>query len=138
MATLSDWQTRTSRLQDDLIQLENLIDSSERNSRGTRDLIRAVNDLERNKAVLETKEKEFEQTAATFDREFLERKSEYSDPFKPDKLYTIQDFVFFFFFVSYCIFVLALSLTMPSEQGKILLGGFVLLLVLFALIMRYA
>jgi hypothetical protein len=138
MATLSDWQTRTSRLQDDIVQLENLIESSDRNSRGTRELIRSVNDLEKTKAALETKQKDFEQTAATFDREFLERKSEYSDPFKPDKLYTIQDFVFFFFFVSYCIFVLALSLTMPSDQGKILIGGFVLLLVSFALIMRYA
>lgn len=138
MATLSDWQTRTSRLQDDILQLQNLVESSERNSRGTRELVRSVNDLERTKAVLETKEKDFEQSAATFDREFLDRKSEYSDPFKPDKLYTIQDFVFFFFFVSFAIFVLALSLTLPQEQGKILIGGFILLLVSFALIIRYA
>lgn len=138
MATLSDWQDRYTRIKDNIIQLQNLVESSEKNSRGTRDLIRAVNDLERNKAALETKEKDYEQSAATFDREFLERKSEYSDPFKPEKLYTMQDFVLFFFFVSYCIFIVALALTLTEEKGKILLGGFILLLVIFALIIRYA
>ena len=138
MTTLSDWKDRFARLNDSILQLDALVESSEKNTRGTDDLVKAVDELEKKKAILETKEKDYEQTAATFDREFLERKSEFSDPFEPDRFYTIQDFVFLFFFVSYSLLLVALALTVPSQQGKILLGGFIVLLIVFALIMRYA
>lgn len=138
MATLSDWQDRYSRLSDGILQLQNLVESSVKNSRSTTELIREVKKLEKRKAVLEVKEKDYEQKAATFDRDFLERKTDFPDPFSPDKLYTVQDFILFFFFVSYCIFVLAVSLTFSGQQGKILLGGFAILLLVYALIIRYA
>lgn len=138
MATLSDWRDRYNRLSDRILQIENLVESYVKNTRGTQDLIDAVDSLEKKKAILESKEKDFEQSAATFDREFLERKAGFPDPFYPDKLYTVQDFIFFFFFVSYAIFIVALALTFTEQQGKILGGGFILLLVFFALIIRYA
>lgn len=138
MATLSDWRDRYNRLSDRILQIENLVESYVKNTRGTQDLIDAVDSLEKKKAILESKEKDFEQSAATFDREFLERKAGFPDPFYPDKLYTVQDFIFFFFFVSYAIFIVALALTFTDQQGKILGGGFILLLVFFALIIRYA
>jgi hypothetical protein len=138
MTTLSDWRDRYSRLTDGILQLETLVENSVRNTRGTQELIEAVDKLQAKKGTLEAKQKDSEQSAATFDREFLERKAGFPDPFYPDKLYTIQDFLFFFFFLSYSIFIVALALTAPSATGKILGGGFILLLVLLALIFRYA
>lgn len=138
MTTLSDWKDRYSRLSDGIQQLQILVENSVRNTRGTQDLIAAVDKLNERKGTLEAKQKDLDQTAATFDREFLDRKAAMPDPFVPDKLYTIQDFLFFFFFLSYLLFVVALALTFPASPGKILIGGFVLLLILFALIIRYA
>lgn len=138
MATLSDWQDRYSRLSDGILQLQNLVESSVRNTRATQDLILAVDSLKKKKAILESKEKDYEQVAATADRDFLERKSGFPDPFYPDKLYTIQDFIFFFFFVSYIILTVALILTFRQKLGSILGASFVVFLLSFALILRYA
>ncbi len=138
MATLSDWKDRYSRLSDGILQLQNLVESSVRNTRGTQELIEAVDSLEKRKGTLEAKQKDLEQSASTFDREFIERKAGFPDPFTPSKLYTIQDFLLFFFFISFSIFILACALTFPTMQGKVLGGGFILLLVSIALIMRYA
>jgi uncharacterized protein YlxW (UPF0749 family) len=138
MTTLSDWESRYNRLNAGIDQVQKLVESYTKNNRATKDLVQAVDSLKKRKATLDSKEKDYEQAAATFDRDFLERKSDFPEPFKADKLYTIQDFILFFFFISYCIFVVALSLTFRSSQGKILGGGFVLLLLIFALIIRYA
>ena len=138
MTTLSDWRDRYSRLSDGINQLQTLVENSARNTRATQDLIQAVDKLNERKGTLEAKQKDLEQTAATFDREFLDRKAEMPDPFVPDKLYTIQDFLLFFFFLSYLLFVVALALTFPSASGKMLGGGFILLLLIFSLIIRYA
>lgn len=138
MGTLSDWQDRYSRLSDGILQLQNLVESSVKNTKETQDLIQAVDSLEKRKAILDSKEKDFDQQAATYDREFLERKSGFPDPFKPDKLYTVQDFTLFFFFISYVIFVIALALTFPQQQGMVLGGGFIFLLLVLALLIRYA
>lgn len=135
---MSDWKDRYSRLTDGIQQLQTLVENSVRNTRATQDLIQAVDKLNERKGTLEAKQKDLEQSAATFDREFLERKSEMPDPFVPDKLYTIQDFLLFFFFLSYLLFVLALALTFPSSPGKILGGGFFVLLLILTLIMRFA
>ena len=138
MGTLSDWKDRFSRLSDGILQLQNLVESSVRNTRGTKDLIEAVDSLQKRKAILESKEKDLDTKASTYDREFLERKSEFPDPFHPDKLYTVQDFTLFFFFISSVILIVALALTFTEKQGTVLGGGFVMLLLLFALIVRYA
>lgn len=138
MATLADWSGRYSRLSDGILQLEKLVDGYVTNLRGTQELVDAVSNLEQKKGTLEAKKKDLEQSAATSDREFLERKSGFPDPFYPDKLYTLQDFLLFFFFVSLCILIVATALTFPNSSGKVLGGGFVSLLVAFALIIRYA
>ncbi len=137
MTTLSDWRDRYSRLSDGILQLQNLVESSVKNTRGTQDLIDAVANLEQKKAILQSKQKDYEKDASTFDREFLERKSGFPDPFYPSKLYTIQDFVLFFLFVSYSIFIVALSLTFPTQQGKVLGGGLVGLLLLFVGLIQF-
>ena len=138
MGTLGDWQDRFSRLNDGILQLQNLVESSVKNTQATKDLMNAVDKLEQKKAILESKEKDFDQKASTADREFLERKTGFPDPFYPDKLYTVQDFITFFFFISYVILVVALALTFPTSQGMVLAGGFVMLLLTFALIIRFA
>jgi uncharacterized membrane protein len=138
MSTLNDWQDRFSRLSDNILQLQTFVQASVQNNRSTGDLISAVDDLKRRKAVLEAKEKDYEQKASTADREFLERKSEFPDPFYPDKLYTLQDFTLFFFFVSYIVFIVALVLTVRQKMGLILSIGLIVLVLVFAIIMRYA
>lgn len=138
MSSLNDWQDRFSRLTDGILQLEKLVESSVQNTRSTGELIQAVDSLKQKKATLKAKEEDFEQKAATADREFLERKSGYPDPFYPDKLYTLQDFTLFFFFVSYIIFIVALILTFREKMSIILGMGVIFLLLSFAMIMRYA
>jgi len=78
-----------------------------------------------------------EQSAATFDREFLERKELMPSTFQKDRLYTLQDFSFFFFFVSYLIFALAISMTV-EEKAKTLGSFFIAGLVISLVILRYA
>ena len=138
MATLSDWQDRYSRLSDGLLQLQSLVESSIKNTQSTSEILKSIEKLEKRKATLTAKQKDYDQQASTFDRDFLEKKTDFPDPFYPDKLYTVQDFILFFFFVSYCVFLLAVSLTFSGQQGKILIGGFILLILMYALIIRYA
>ena len=138
MATFSDWQDRHSRLLDSITQVQNLVESYVKNNRSTNELVLAVDSLKKKKAILESKEKDYEQEAATADRDFLERKSGFPDPFYPDKLYTVQDFIFFFFFISYIILTVALILTFRQKFGTILGVSVVLLLLSCALIFRYA
>lgn len=137
MASLNDFQDRYNRYKDQLNRLEQLASSFEKHTRSTDELIQSVQKMETQIGSLENKIQDAEDSAATYDREFLERKQTFPQPFQPDKLYTIQDFTFFLVVVSYILFVVALALTFESK-GKILAGGVVLALFLLGLIYRYA
>ena len=137
MASLNDFQDRYNRYKDQLNRLEQLASSFEKHTRSTDELVQSVQKMETQIGSLENKIQDAEDSAATFDREFLERKQTFPQPFQPDKLYTIQDFTFFLVIVSYILFVVALALTFESK-GKILGGGVVLAIFLLGLIYRYA
>lgn len=137
MATLNDFQDRYNRLKDQVNRLEQLATSFEKHTRSTDELVQSVQKMETQIGSLENKIQAAEDSAATYDREFLERKQTFPQPFHPDKLYTIQDFTFFLFIVSYCLFVVALALTFESK-GKILIGGVVLGIFLLGLLYRYS
>jgi hypothetical protein len=92
--------------------------------------------LEDEKGNIQHEIKQAEQDAATADREFIERKQTFPDPFKPSKIYTVQDFSFYLFFVSYCILVVAISMVV-QEKVKVFVGGIVLLFFIVALMYRY-
>jgi hypothetical protein len=138
MASLSDWQTRKARLDSQISQINELVHTYEKNTRATDDILRTVSSIEERLASVKNRKQDAEASASTFDREFIERKTTFPDPFYPDKIYTIQDFTMFLFFVSYIILFLALALTVPNQLMKILLAGGIGMMVIIGLLYSFA
>ncbi len=137
MATADDWETRKARVLEQFdIQLPALVQNYQMKTRAVGDLIQQVQKLEDEKGKIEHEIKLAEQSASTADREFLERKQTMPDPFKPSKIYTVQDFTFFLFFMSYFILLVAVSMVF-QEKIKTFFGGILLLLVTVVLLYRY-
>lgn len=138
MATLSDWQTRKGRLDGQIGQLEELVNMYQQNTRATSDILKTVTELEEKVGKAQNRKRAAENAAATFDREFIERKETFPDPFQPSKLYTMQDLITFFLFISYCVFILALAVTFTTNALKIIIGGAILSGIFLILIFNYA
>lgn len=137
MATANDWDTRKVRLQDQFqSQLPSLITNYEQKTRSLNDLVGQVVKLEEEKGTLEHEILMAEQASATADREFLERKQTLPDPFVPAKVYTIQDITFLLFFISYCIFIIAIAMVSQHKMSTFV-AGLVGLLVIVMLLYRY-
>jgi hypothetical protein len=137
MATSDDWTTRVSRVTEQYnVTLPSLITNYEMKTRAVEDLVKQTNKLEDEKGNLEHEAKLAEQEASTADREFIETRKTFPDPFKPSKIYTVQDFTFYLFFVSYFIFLVAVSMVV-EEKIKIFSAGILLLFVIVALMYRY-
>jgi hypothetical protein len=137
MATADDWDTRRARVQEQFdIQLPALVETYQMKTRAVGDLITQVDKLEDEKGKVQHEIQLAEQKASTADREFLERKETMPDPFKPSKIYTVQDFTFFLFFMSYFILLVAVSMVF-EEKVKTFFGGILLLLFIVILIYRY-
>lgn len=137
MATANDWSTRVARVTEQYtITLPNLITNYEMKTRAVGDLIKQTTKLEEEKGKLEYEAKQAEQEASTADREFIETRKTFPDPFKPSKIYTVQDFTFYLFFVSYFIFLVAVSMVM-EEKLKTFGIGVVVLFFIIALMYRY-
>jgi hypothetical protein len=137
MATVDDWNTRVARVKEQFeITLPNLITTYEMKTRAVGDLIEQTKKLEDEKGKLLHEAKLAEQEASTADREFIETRKTLPDPFKPSKIYTVQDFTFYLFFMSYFIFLVAVSMV-AEEKTKVFVGGILLLLFIVALLYRY-
>lgn len=137
MATAYDWSTRVARVQEQFnISLPKLITNYELKTRAVGDLVKQTTKLEEEKGKLQYEIKMAEQEAATADRDFIEKKETLPDPFKPSKIFTVQDFTFYLFFMSYCIFVVAMSM-MFQQKIKTIMMGFVVLFIIIALMYRY-
>jgi hypothetical protein len=137
MATANDWNTRVARVQEQFnTQLPGLITNYEMKTRALEDLVKQTQDLQDTKGKLEYEIKMAEQNASTSDREFLERKMTFPEPFKPSKIFTLQDFTMFLFFMSYFIFLVAVSMGV-QEKMKMFVAGLVLFGVIVVLLYRY-
>lgn len=137
MASAQDWNDRKVRVQDQFTsQLPSLIVNYERNTRSLGDLVAQVQRLQDEKGKFEHEIAMAEQAASTADREFIERKQLMPDPFKPAKVATVQDFTFFLFFLSYCIFIVALSMV-SERKTAVFGGGLVALLFIVVLLYKY-
>jgi hypothetical protein len=137
MATVDDWNTRVARVKEQFeITLPNLITTYEMKTRAVGDLIQQTRKLEDEKGKLLHEAKLAEQEASTADREFIETRKTLPDPFKPSKIYTVQDFTFYLFFMSYFIFLVAVSMV-AEEKTKVFVGGILLLFFIVALLYRY-
>lgn len=137
MATANDWDTRIARVQEQFnITLPDLITNYELKTRALSDLVTQTTKLEDEKGNLQHEIKMAEQAASTADRDFIEKREVFPDPFKPSKIYTVQDFTFYLFFMSYFVFLVAISM-MVQEKIKTFVMGIVLLFVIIALMYRY-
>ena len=137
MASENDWEIRKARVLELFdTQLPALVETYETKTRAVGDLIQQVQKLEDEKGKLQHEIHLSEQNASTSDREFLERKETMPDPFKPSKIYTVQDFTFFLFFMSYFILLVAVSMIF-QEKIKTFFGGILLLLVIVVMMYRY-
>lgn len=137
MATANDWNTRVARVQEQFnIQLPALITNYEMKTRAIGDLVNQTTKLEDEKGKIQHEIQMAEQNAATADREFIERKQTFPDPFKPSKIYTVQDFTLYLFYVSYVILLVALSMIF-QEKIKTFMGGIVVLFFITVLLYRY-
>jgi hypothetical protein len=137
MPELNDMQTRIARLQDQLKQIDSLVNTFAKNERSTDELVNRVTEIEDRVGQQENRIEAAELSAATYDREFIERKELMPRVFTKDKLYTLQDFSFFFFFVSYLIFALAISMTV-EEKAKTMGAFFIAGIFISLVILRYA
>lgn len=138
MASGNDWDTRKTRVLDQFTStLPTLITNYELKTRALNDLVRQNQKLEDEKGTLQHKISMAEQNASTADREFLERKAEFPDPFVPSKVATIQDFTFLLFFLSYFVFLVAVSLIV-QEKTKVFVSGLVLFMFVLVVLFRYA
>ncbi len=137
MATAQDWNTRKERVtQQYTVELPALISNYELKTRALNDLVAQQQKLEDEKGRLEHEIKMAEQDAATSDREFLEKKQTMPDPFKPSKIYTVQDFSLFLFFMSYFILLIAVSMVV-QEKTKTFVGGSLVFCVILVFFYRY-
>lgn len=136
MASLQDFQQRIGILNDQIDhQLPGLVQNYADATRATEDTLNSVQTLKKELGSLESQLDDADTSAATYDREFLERKGQQGE-FVKNKLYTTQDFTIFFFFVSYIIFALAIALTY-QKKVQILSAFFVLGIMITAVLLRY-
>ena len=105
-------------------------------TRSLDDLVNQAQILEDDIGKITNEAKRAELEASTADRRFIETRKTMPDPWKPAKLATVQDYTFFFFFVSYLVFLVAASMVV-QEKIKTFVGGLVLLLGIVAFLYRY-
>lgn len=138
MASLFDWLNRYNKLKDQANEMNTLVEMYEKNTRSTTDLLKRIENLEDQLGEAKKRRIDAESAASTYDREFIEQKQDLPQPFKPNKLYTLQDFTIFFFFISYFIFLLACSITFSTYAWQIIVIGVVMGGVFTAVLMEYA
>ena len=105
---IDDVKFRKSQLDDNLITLDQLVTTFQQKTRATGELQKTKREAEDSLGALETKGKDADSAAETYDREFLDRKQDSGDQFVQKKNPTIQDFTLYFFWVSYLLFCIAM------------------------------
>jgi hypothetical protein len=134
---MTDMGSELRNFKSDLEQLDASVRSYVNTDASTKELIETVTNVKDRLGQVENRIEAAEQAAATYDREFLERKNGMPSTFVKDRIYTLQDFSFFFFFVSYLIFALAISLTV-EQKIQTLTTFFIVGIVIMLTIVRFA
>jgi len=141
---IDDVKFRKSQLDDKLVTLDQLVTTFQQKTRATDELQKTKRHAEDALGELETKGKDADSAAETYDREFLDRKDAMGDTFKTKRNPTIQDFTFSFFWVSFLLFAISMLLvTYFSSQSLTQTGYMALFLSLvaffiFGMVLRYA
>ncbi len=136
MADAADWDNRLAVVKSNYQKLQTIVDSHNLKTRSLRNLAQTAQDLQDEVEQAKYEETKAEQEASTYDREFIEKRKEFPDPFRPSKIYTIQDFTLYFFFASYILFLVALVMTLPNKM-YVFIAGIFALIVGVVLLYRY-
>ena len=126
---IDDVKFRKSQLDDNLITLDQLVTTFQQKTRATGELQKTKREAEDSLGALETKGKDADSAAETYDREFLDRKQDSGDQFVPKKNPTIQDFTLYFFWASY---------QSLKQTGYMSLFLSVVAFFIFGMVLRYA
>ena len=141
---IDDVKFRKSQLDDNLITLDQLVTTFQQKTRATGELQKTKREAEDSLGALETKGKDADSAAETYDREFLDRKQDSGDQFVQKKNPTIQDFTLYFFWVSYLLFCIAMLLTTYFSSQSLKQTGYMSLFLsvvaffIFGMVLRYA
>ena len=141
---IDDVKFRKSQLDDNLITLDQLVTTFQQKTRATGELQKTKREAEDSLGALETKGKDADSAAETYDREFLDRKQDSGDQFVPKKNQTIQDFTLYFFWVSYLLFCIAMLLITYFSSQSLKQTGYMSLFLsvvaffIFGMVLRYA
>lgn len=141
---IDDVKFRKSQLDDKLITLDQLVTTFQQKTRATDELQKTKRHAEDALGELETKGKDADSAAETYDREFLDRKDAMGDTFKKTRNPTIQDFTFSFFWISFLLFAVAMLLVTYFSSGSLKQTGYMTLFLalvaffIFGMVLRYA
>jgi len=141
---IDDVKFRKSQLDDNLITLDQLVTTFQQKTRATGELQKTKREAEDSLGALETKGKDADSAAETYDREFLDRKQDSGDQFVQKKNPTIQDFTLYFFWVSYLLFCIAMLLITYFSSQSLKQTGYMSLFLsvvaffIFGMVLRYA
>ena len=141
---IDDVKFRKSQLDDNLITLDQLVTTFQQKTRATGELQKTKREAEDSLGALETKGKDADSAAETYDREFLDRKQDSGDQFVQKKNPTIQDFTLYFFWVSYLLFCVAMLLITYFSSQSLKQTGYMSLFLsvvaffIFGMVLRYA
>ena len=141
---IDDVKFRKSQLDDKLITLDQLVTTFQQKTRATDELQKTKQHAEDALGELETKGKDADSAAETYDREFLDRKDAMGDTFKTQRNPTIQDFTFSFFWISFLLFAVAMLLVTYFSSGSLKQTGYMALFLglvaffIFGMVLRYA
>jgi lipopolysaccharide export LptBFGC system permease protein LptF len=141
---IDDVKLRKSQLDDKLITLDQLVTTFQQKTRATDELQKTKRHAEDALGELETKGKDADSAAETYDREFLDRKDAMGDTFKAKRNPTIQDFTFSFFWISFLLFAVAMLLVTYFSSGSLKQTGYMALFLalvaffIFGMVLRYA
>jgi len=141
---IDDVKFRKSQLDDNLITLDQLVTTFQQKTRATGELQKTKREAEDSLGALETKGKDADTAAETYDREFLDRKQDSGDQFVMKKNPTIQDFTLYFFWVSYLLFCIAMLLITYFSSQSVKQTAYMSLFLsvvaffIFGMVLRYA
>jgi hypothetical protein len=141
---IDDVKFRKSQLDDNLITLDQLVTTFQQKTRATGELQKTKREAEDSLGALETKGKDADSAAETYDREFLDRKQDSGDQFVPKKNPTIPDFTLYFFWVSYLLFCISMLLITYFSSQSLKQTAYMSLFLsvvaffIFGMVLRYA
>ena len=144
MIRVEDAQQRVTLLRDNLNIFREQTTLFQQKTRSTDELQRTKREMEERLGSLDTKEKDAETAAETYDREFLDRKDNQPDPYVKDRFATLQDRTLVVFTVVYLLLTVMTVITTYAQSKNIKTAGMYLLYmavagaIIFGLIFKYA